>query len=456
MPVVLGTLAAGNEPLSIFDQDFDSVARMGVLACTPTGTNTLALAGVANYPTLQAYGNNQKIGFIALANSTGAVTLNVNGIGAVNAYRNDGVTQLNANDIVAGVYYELAYIATLNSGAGGFQLTNTSSVSSNAASSPGGFLNRFRNGTMDVWQRGAGTATVTTAGGYTSDGWIVTPTGASCTIAQTILNARAGSLTFYSLLITGASSVTDITLKQRIESFVAQPLEAQTVTVQAQVFNNTGGTITPTLTVKHATAQDNWASTVTDVNAANLQGCTNGVWTQVCYTFTASSVSGNGLEVTIDFGNNFTTTGKSVQVTELDIRATPGTSVGLNPTPPPPEMRPVAIELDFCQRYFYSIVSSNTSFPIASGYCFASTSAAFLAVFPNTMRVAPTSITVDNVIHFTFQSAASFVASNTALDTATPYNCSVTLTITGGTAGQGGRVIFNSASGTLWFLGAEL
>lgn len=125
MPTVLGTLAPGTQPLSILDQDFDSVARMGILACTPTGTNTIALTGLANYPTLQGYGNNQKIGFVALSNSTNSVTINVNGLGAVNAYKNDGVTQLGSGDIVAGAYYELAYLSTLNTSAGGFQLTNT-------------------------------------------------------------------------------------------------------------------------------------------------------------------------------------------------------------------------------------------------------------------------------------------------------------------------------------------
>src|SRR5882672_2253294 len=192
----------------------------------------------------------------------------------------------------------------------------------------GGLINKFRNPSMDIWQRGTSAITVTTAGAYTADGWIVTPTGASCTAAASISNIRTGSLSYYSMLITGATSVTDITLKQRIESYIAAQLESQVITVQAQVYNNTGGSITPTLTVKHPTAQDNYTSTTTDVSAVSLQACANAVWTQISYTFTAST-SVNGMEITIDFGNNFSTNGKSVQVTELDIRATPGVSVGL-------------------------------------------------------------------------------------------------------------------------------
>jgi hypothetical protein len=68
----------------------------------------------------------------------------------------------------------------------------------------------------------------------------------------------------------GATSVTDVIVKQRIESYVAAPLAGQVVTVQAEVYNSTGGSITPTLTVKHATSQDSWGSSTTDASAVNL------------------------------------------------------------------------------------------------------------------------------------------------------------------------------------------
>jgi hypothetical protein len=198
-----------------------------------------------------------------------------------------------------------------------------------------------------VWQRGT-SLTALIAGSYTADGWIVVPSGASVTVSQ----AGGRLLTKNSLQVTGASSVTDVIVKQRIESLIAATFCSQTVTVQAQVFNNTGATITPLLTVKHATAQDNWSGTTTDVNGASLQSCANGAWTQIAYTFSASASSYNGLEIAFDFGNNFSTSGKSIQITELDIRATPGVTIGLNSAPPPPELRPVTFETAFCQRYY--------------------------------------------------------------------------------------------------------
>jgi hypothetical protein len=216
---------------------------------------------------------------------------------------------------------------------------------------PGGFLNRFRNAAMDVWQRGTSSMTVTTSGAYTADGWIVTPSGASCTAVRAS-NNRTGSNTLYGLQLTGAASVTDITATQRIESYIAAALAGKTVTVQAQIYNNTGGSITPTLSTKYAGSADVWTSPSTDLSAANLQACANGAWTQIAYTLSVSANADAGYEFIFDFGNNFSTTGKDVVIAEIDVRVTPGVATGLNSNPPPPELRPIMAEFLLCQRYF--------------------------------------------------------------------------------------------------------
>jgi hypothetical protein len=77
------------------------------------------------------------------------------------------------------------------------------------------------------------------------------------------------------------------------------------------------------------------------VSAVSLQSCANGAWTLVAYTFSANALSYNGLEISFDFGNNFGVNTKSIQITEIDIRVTPGVATGLNGTPPPPELRPI-------------------------------------------------------------------------------------------------------------------
>jgi hypothetical protein len=219
----------------------------------------------------------------------------------------------------------------------------------------GGMMNRFRNGTMDIWQRGTSGLAVgaTTAFAYTADGWMVAGTyssGAGPTVSQ----AGGRLRTKASLQVTGAANVTDVQVKQRIESYIAAALCSQTVTIQAQVYNNTGAAITPTLTVNRPSAQDNYASVTADVSTVSLQSCASGAWTQVAYTFAANAASYNGLEILFDFGNNFSTTGKDIQITEADIRVTPGVATGLASVPPPPELRPIATEIPFCQRYFWT------------------------------------------------------------------------------------------------------
>lgn len=251
-----------------------------------------------------------------------------------------------------------------------------------------GFANRFRNGTMDIAQRGAGPLTVSTSGAYTLDGWIVLPSGASVSAQQ--VSGRGPTL--YSLKATGATSVTDVVVKQRIESFMAAVLAGQTITVQAQIYNSTGAAITPTLTVRHANTADTWSSSTADVSAVSLQSCANGAWTKVAYTYTDPGTAANGLEFAFDFGNNFGSSSNSIQITEADVRVTPNCATGLNGNPPAPELRPVAIETQTCRRYFYEWNAANgdgySAFGV--GNLFSTTQFDIPFFFPVVMRAAPT------------------------------------------------------------------
>jgi hypothetical protein len=261
----------------------------------------------------------------------------------------------DATQVMANLNALVTCVGTAASAGANSDITSLTGLSS-PLPSPGGFFNKFRNGTMDVWQRGT-SVTATTSGNYTADGWILVPTGAGVTAQRT----AGRQLTAYSLQVVGATGVLDVVVKQRVESVIAAPLSDQTVTVQARVYNNTTSPITPLLTVRHAGAADNWASPITDVSAVSLQSAPNGQWTQIAYTFVASTSSGNGLEISFDFGNNFSSNTYSIQITELDIRATPNVSTGINSNPPPPELRPIATELAFCQRYFETSYDLGTS-----------------------------------------------------------------------------------------------
>ncbi len=263
-------------------------------------------------------------------------------------------------------------------------------VNNAGGSFSGGFINKFRNGTMDVWQRGI-SLVVTTAGAYTADGWFVAPTGANVTIAA----ATGIDYTVNSLQMTGATGVTDVTLKQPIESYISASFFNQPITVQFKFVNNTGVTVTPALTVKSPNAQDNYTNSTTLLSAVNLQACASGATCTEAYTFTGSTSSNLGTEIDIDFGNNFATTSKSVKVADLDIRVTSGVATGLNSNPPPPELRPISTELAFNQRYFLKLGGSSTVDPFLDGYAVGpGQGIGTTMAYPVTMRANPTATTV--------------------------------------------------------------
>lgn len=68
-----------------------------------------------------AYSNGLRLLWKPNATSSGAVTLNVDGIGAKKVFRPDG-TQAGSGDILSGTLLDVVYVSTLDSAAGGFQI----------------------------------------------------------------------------------------------------------------------------------------------------------------------------------------------------------------------------------------------------------------------------------------------------------------------------------------------
>ena len=398
-----------NARTQVSDGNYTALATDRTIAyITLTASRIVSLPAAASYPTGSRLLIVDESGSCS---ATKTLTLAANGSdlidGASSAVMNSAYGYLaiesnGANKWTIIDQVQVAPVSSINAltGAIAVAASDGAIVSASGATvtigGPGGMVNKFRNGAMDVWQRGNGSITVTTAGGYTADGWSVLPTGASVGVAQ----AGGRLLTKNALQVTGATSVTDVIVKQRIESLVAAAFCSQTVTVQAQIYNGTGGSITPTLTIKHASAQDNWSSPVTDLSAAGLQTCPGSSWTQIAFTFSASAGSYNGLEVSFDFGNNFGANTKTVQITECDIRVTPGAATGLNSNPPPPELRPVAMELAFCRRYARSSyapgiapgssLASSIIIPNLAGSAITNGNAYWMVNFDSPMRATPT------------------------------------------------------------------
>lgn len=250
-----------------------------------------------------------------------------------------------------------------------------------------GIINKFRNGTFDIWARGTPiNATATYA--YMADGWMVQSNGATSAVSR----QTGRLLTRFCLRITGAASVTTVNFKQRIESFIAANLTSQQTVFQIWIYNNTGASFTPTLTVKEPTVVDNYGATTTIVNAVSLQACPDATWTRIAYCFAPDTSAPNGLEIEVNIPTgSLDASTKYVQFTEADIRVDSSAVSGLISSPSTPELRPVGIEQEFCERYYFRINSAVNNQPLAMLQAFNTIQGFGKAMdLPTTMRATPT------------------------------------------------------------------
>jgi hypothetical protein len=147
LPVTFATLAAGNQPLSLFDTEFAAVAALGYIPCAASaGPNNIALTPFASVA--------PGFVFAAAATSTGAVTLNVSGVGARNGYKWNGLQPANAGDIVSAGIYKAVPLQALNGGSGGF-------VIDSMGIGPPGAIGAFNNGALEFVIDGGGSAITT-------------------------------------------------------------------------------------------------------------------------------------------------------------------------------------------------------------------------------------------------------------------------------------------------------
>ncbi len=324
---------------------------------------------------------------------------------------------------------------------------------------PGGFTNKIRNNSFLVSSRGTSGTITAGSPAYTLDGWMLFAGSANITWSQ---SGTLGYPALKSLSITGNTGVTNTQLYQRIESIVAGYVDGQQITFQASITNNTGATITPTLIVSHANASDNWGATTTDLSVS-LQSIANGATAKVAYTYTAASNSYFGLQFILDFGAILNSVAKSVSVSNVDVRVTPGITTGLNNSPSPVEIIDITAEKLRCARYLPAFASTGTDSPIPSIGITSATATInnILIPFPVPTRVAVTGVTVSAASHLNttdsvvYSLAVSAVVIGTSLSN-TQALIAVTQSGVGTTIGRGATLKFNNASGLMIFTGAEL
>lgn len=125
-PWIFANLAAGNQPASKLDDNFNALGKISTIPCTATGTNAYTLAPAAGSPTVTAYNQLQAFRAIIPATSTGAVTAGQAAPGLLACYKPSGAGPVaaGAGDVVIGECYDFVFDMALNSGAGGFHLYN--------------------------------------------------------------------------------------------------------------------------------------------------------------------------------------------------------------------------------------------------------------------------------------------------------------------------------------------
>jgi hypothetical protein len=206
-----------------------------------------------------------------------------------------------------------------------------------------GFKNRIINGAMMIDQRNAGasktcpTSTVT----YTLDRWIVYPAGAAVT-AQQVASGIVGNP--YLLQVTGAASVSAVTVAQRIESKNIADLAGSTVTISVQLADST--LTAASWGVYYANTIDNHTAQ-TAVASGSLT--INSTLTTYTFSVTLPANAANGIEIDFNVGAQTSGTLK-IGLVQLEKGST-ATSF---------DYRPYGTELALCQRY-YEVLSGASS-----------------------------------------------------------------------------------------------
>lgn len=352
-----------------------------------SGASTIAVSGLAAKNILNQDGSSLASGQLL---TTGIYVLEYNGTAFVlaDAYTTDGATlqlvngvlsvapggigntqiaNMAANTLKANATAgsagptDVAVTASSLVGRGAGNITNITPggglvISGSQLNTPGGFLNVVRNPVCMISQRGP-SGTVTTGNNkYTIDGMMVGPTGATVSWSQQgNLTLPNGGVAPNSLKLTGATSMTQLTLTHRAESNRASILAGQICTFQVTIQNNTGATLTPTLTTQYAGSADNWGAPVTDLAATNLQSIANGATATLSYTLAVNANAVNGYSAILSFGSSLNSAANNIVISAMDLRATPGVATGLNANPPPSEWKPYSLELLDCQRFVLAL-----------------------------------------------------------------------------------------------------
>lgn len=161
--------AEGQAPSTVNDSARSMMARISHWLNTLSGNVTMGGASNAYTLTtgesLSAYPSNFRVLWQPNADSTGAVTLNVDGIGAKKVYMPDG-TQAGSGDLDADSMYDVAYDGSLDSASGGFKIIGFPDAATSGALIASNNLSDLASASTARSNLGLGTMAVEAAADY--------------------------------------------------------------------------------------------------------------------------------------------------------------------------------------------------------------------------------------------------------------------------------------------------
>lgn len=193
--------------------------------------------------------------------------------------------------------------------------------------------NYLLNGNFDLpfWDEGLTSQSVasgvkTTVARY----WFVKETGGTITYIANTTSPETPA--YYSLKITGGTSVADVDVGQDIPAWISRTAR-RWVVISAYILNNTGGSITPQLRINTADVVDDF-SAVTNQASANFAvvPASPSTWQRIYKAIDLSLLTNaeNGIEIVIRIpSGSMDSTGKIVQLSEIKMES----GVDTNSTP---------------------------------------------------------------------------------------------------------------------------
>lgn len=348
------------------------------LLSSVTGTDTITATAPLG---LAAYATGQVFRFVSAGANTGAVTLNINSLGA-KAVTKLGAIALEAEDIPAGAVIEVFYDGVR------FQLlTLVANVAATAKAGPNNsafsFRNYIINGGGQIQQRGPMALSATANTSYCCDRITVQAsggTGLSGNATTTTANTRSG---YYFGAINCSWTSATMKVQTRLPAEVTRPLNGRSMTISSSLTHTIGSTRSCQVVVQKANSADNF-SAVTTLGTSSPFSAASGVTTPFSYTLAlGASDATNGLLISVEDTAASTASTKTFAVSDFQVEE------GIIATPF--EVRPAGIELGLSLRYYFRTTPGASAY-FGPGFAYATGQAIVMVPFPVEMRIAPVAL----------------------------------------------------------------